>query len=112
MTTLDETAPASAWYRKGVEETARELGVDTAVGLTSRAVSERQTHYGANVLAGKAKETALHAFLRQYEDLMQIILVGAAVVNQIVTGEAGTTLVLLGLTVFNAVLGLHQEAKA
>ena len=42
---------------------------------------------------------------------MQIILVGAAVVNQIVTGEWGTTLVLLGLTVFNAVLGLHQEAQ-
>ena len=32
--------------------------------------------------------------------------------NQIVTGEAGTTVVLAGLTVFNAVIGLRQEAKA
>ena len=43
---------------------------------------------------------------------MQIILVGAAVVNQVVTGESGTTIVLVGLTVFNAVLGLRQESKA
>ena len=43
---------------------------------------------------------------------MQIILVGAAIVNQVVTGEMGTTIVLVGLTVFNAVLGLRQEAKA
>ena len=33
-------------------------------------------------------------------------------VNQIVTGETGTTVVLAGLTVFNAVIGLRQEAKA
>jgi len=112
MTTIDETSAPTAWYRKTTDETAQLLDVDTVGGLTASQVSERQTRYGANELTGKAKETPLHAFLRQYEDLMQIILVGAAVVNQIVTGEAGTTLVLLGLTVFNAVLGLHQEAKA
>ena len=64
------------------------------------------------MLAAKKTESALQAFLRQYQDLMQIILVGAAIVNQVVTGEVGTTIVLVGLTVFNAVLGLRQEAKA
>ena len=102
----------SAWYRKGVDETVAELGVDTASGLTSSEVERTPGPVRPNVLAGKEKETPLHAFLRQYEDLMQIILVGAAIVNQIVTGEAGTTIVLIGLTVFNAVLGLRQEAKA
>ena len=43
---------------------------------------------------------------------MQIVLLGAALVNQIVTGDTGTTVVLAGLTVFNAVIGLRQEAKA
>lgn len=43
---------------------------------------------------------------------MQIILVGAAVVNQVFTEQWSTTIVLLGLTVFNAVLGLNQESKA
>jgi Ca2+-transporting ATPase len=43
---------------------------------------------------------------------MQVILLGAAVVNQLVTQETGTTVVLAGLTVFNAIIGLRQEAKA
>jgi len=43
---------------------------------------------------------------------MQIVLLAAAVINQVVTGEWGTTLVLIGLTVFNAVLALRGEAKA
>src|SRR6476469_396506 len=112
MITTNEPPGRGAWYRMGVDETIAQLGVDTASGLTSSEVAERQAKYGANVLAGKEKETALRAFLRQYKDLMQIILVGAAVVNQIVTGEVGTTIVLVGLTVFNAVLGLRQESKA
>jgi len=112
MTQIDDTATGSAWYRKGADETAATFDVDTGPGLSTTQVAERQRRYGANELAGKKKETPLHAFLRQYQDLMQIILVGAAVVNQVVTGESGTSLVLLGLTVFNAVLGLHQESKA
>lgn len=43
---------------------------------------------------------------------MQSLPVVAAIVNQTFTGELGTTLVLLGLTVFNAVLGRNQESKA
>ena len=43
---------------------------------------------------------------------MQLVLLAAAVVNQLVTGDTGTTVVLAGLTVFNAVIGLRQEAKA
>ena len=66
----------------------------------------------ANELAGKKKEPGWQAFLRQYKDFMQILLLGAAVVNLLVTGEWGTTLVLVVLTIFNAVLGLNQESKA
>jgi Ca2+-transporting ATPase len=43
---------------------------------------------------------------------MQYVLIIAAVVNVIATRTWGTTLVLLGLTVFNAVLGMRGEAKA
>jgi len=64
------------------------------------------------VLAAKKKEPGWQAFLRQYTDFMQIILVGAAVINQIFVRDWGTTLALVVLTVFNAVLSLKQEAKA
>ena len=64
------------------------------------------------MLAAKKKESGWQAFLRQYRDVMQLVLLGAAVVNQIFTQEISTTLVLVALTVFNAVLGMNQEAKA
>ena len=41
----------------------------------------------------------MQAFLRQYQDFMQILLLVAGVVNQIATGEWSTTLLLIGLTV-------------
>ncbi len=100
------------WYTLTPDEVAQQLDVDPARGLTTADVEQRLQQYGPNQLAGKKKESGWQAFLRQYQDFMQMILVGAAVVNQIFTGEWGTTLVLLGLTVFNAVLGLNQESKA
>ncbi len=95
-----------------VDQVARELGVDPAVGLSAEEVRSRLASHGANRLAAGKKEPPWRAFLRQYEDFMQVILLAAAAVNQIVTGETGTTVVLAGLTVFNAVIGLRQESKA
>ena len=43
--------------------------------------------YGPNELAAKKKESGWQAFLRQYQDFMQIILLGAAVLSLVVTRE-------------------------
>ena len=93
-------------------DVARDLGVVPEQGLSSEEARARLAQHGPNRLAETAKESPLRAFGRQYQDFMQVILLGAAAVNQVVTGEAGTTVVLAGLTVFNAVIGLRQEAKA
>ena len=106
------TSRRTRWYQLSPEEVATRLDVDPARGLSDAEVTQRRQEHGSNVLAAKKAESAVAAFLRQYQDLMQIILVGAAIVNQVVTGESGTTIVLIGLTVFNAVLGLRQESKA
>ena len=86
--------------------------MDPAKGLTTAEAQQRLQQYGPNMLAAKKKEPGWQAFLRQYRELMQIVLLVAAVVNLVFTGEWGTTLVLVTLTVFNAVLGLRGEAKA
>jgi Ca2+-transporting ATPase len=91
---------------------AQQLGVDPAQGLSASEAAERLRTTGPNKLAGAKKEPGFKAFVRQYEDFMQIILLGAAIVNALVTDEAGTTILLAGLTVLNAVIGLRQEAKA
>ena len=111
MAVVDGRPPVSV---AGVEasEVASRLGVDVAVGLSQAEAASRLQSNGPNKLAGGKKESGFQAFLRQYQDFMQIVLLVAAVVNLIVTGELGTSVVLAGLTLFNAVIGLRQEAKA
>ncbi len=100
------------WFTLSPEQVAKEMGVDPAKGLSKAEAASRLQKYGRNELAGKKKEPGWQAFLRQYKDFMQILLLGAAIVNQVAVGEWNTTLVLVGLTIFNAVLGLNQESKA
>ncbi len=107
-----ESITENSWYAKTAAESAQALQVDPATGLTAGEAQQRLQKYGPNILAAAKKETGLQAFLRQYQDLMQIILLVAAAVSFVVTREWGTTIVLVGLTVFNAVLGLRGEAKA
>ena len=107
-----QTASDVKWYALEPVEVASQLQVDPVKGLSSAEAQERLQKYGPNKLADKKKESGWQAFLRQYKDLMQIILLIAAFINQLFTGEWGTTLVLVGLTIFNAVLGLRGESKA
>ncbi|MFN8379686.1 MAG: cation-translocating P-type ATPase [Anaerolineae bacterium] len=100
------------WYALTVEAVAQQLKVDPARGLSSAEAQQRLQQYGPNELAAKKRESGLQAFVRQYRDFMQIILLGAALLSLVVTREVGTTLVLVGLTVFNALLGLRGESKA
>jgi Ca2+-transporting ATPase len=100
------------WYTLSPEEAGSQLQVDPAKGLSSDEAKSRLQKYGPNRLAEKKKKTGWQSFLEQYQDLMQFILLGAAIINQIFTGTWGTTLVLVGLTVFNAILGMRGEAKA
>ncbi|MFC1923651.1 cation-translocating P-type ATPase, partial [Chloroflexota bacterium] len=108
----ESTKSQSNWYTLTSEAVAKEIQVDPAKGLSAAEVQTRLGKFGPNQLEEKKKEPGWQAFLRQYQDLMQIILLGAAVINQIFTGEWGTTLVLIGLTIFNAILALRGEAKA
>ncbi|MEU7820664.1 cation-transporting P-type ATPase [Catellatospora sp. NPDC049133] len=111
---MDGAGPGSAtpWYGRSAADVAQAFEVRPERGLTAAQAAERLARHGPNRLAAGKKESALAAFVRQYRDFMQIVLLTAAVVNQLVTREWGTTLVLVGLTVFNAVVGLRQEAKA
>ena len=101
-----------AWHGLTAEEVCKGLGVDPLQGLAPAEVERRRSEVGPNKLAEAAKEPGWHAFLRQYRDLMQLVLVGAAIVSIAALQEFSTGIVILGLTVLNAVLGLNQEGKA
>ncbi len=105
-------ASATPWHNLTQEEVCRRLDVDPRVGLDDAEVQKRRADVGPNKLAEAPKEPGWHAFLRQYRDLMQIVLLGAAAVSIVALQEFSTGLVIIGLTVLNAVLGLNQEGKA
>jgi Ca2+-transporting ATPase len=101
-----------SWYRLDPSAVLRRLGSDPLHGLSPEEARSRLVTFGPNRLASAPKESGLRAFLRQYRNFMQLILIAAAVVNLAVTGDVATSTVLIGLTVFNAVIGVRQEAKA
>src|SRR5215211_2487678 len=103
---------AKVWHAAEVVEVADALGVAIDQGLSADEAKRRLETGGANRLAAGKKESTLQAFIRQYRDVMQLVLLAAAVVSIAVTGDVATGVLLAGLTVFNAVIGLRQEAKA
>jgi len=102
----------TAWHRLAATEVSEELDVDPERGLDSAEVDRRREQFGPNRLAEARPEPAWHAFLRQYRDLMQLVLLGAAIVSMVALQEFSTGLAIVGLTVLNAILGLNQEGKA
>jgi len=106
------TGSAKSWHAMSAEVVCREFGVDPAAGLDPAEVESRRSRYGANKLAEAEKEPGWHAFLRQYKDLMQLVLVGAAIVSVVALGEWPTAIVVFAVTLLNAVLGVSQEGKA
>ncbi len=116
MATTAAPAPAphddKQWFALTSDVVAQALGVDAHAGLAPAEASTRLEKYGANAFVAAETEPRWHAFVRQYRDPMQIVLLVAGIGSIWPLHELGTGLVLLFLTLFNAVLGLNQEGKA
>jgi P-type Ca2+ transporter type 2C len=106
--------PATAaqnWYARSPDEVTTALDVDPAVGLTAARAAELLARNGPNALPEEKPKPGWRRFLDQYRSYMQIILIVAAVVSLAIK-EWSTGVLLLALTVLNAVIGLRQEGKA
>src|SRR6185312_8950833 len=102
----------SIWHTLTREGVVGELGVAPERGLTSEEAAQRLARYGPNRFTEAKAESRLHAFLRQYRDPMQIVLLAAGIISIYPVKQPGTGIVILLLTLLNAVLGLNQEGKA
>ena len=99
------------WHTLSADGVLRAEKVDEHSGLSSAEVASRAGRFGPNKFDAGTAEPRWRVFLRQYTDLMQIVLLVAGVVS-LVLKEWETGIVLVVLTLFNAVLGLQQEGKA
>ena len=101
-----------AWHTLAPEDVGGRLAVAPATGLSATEAAARLASVGPNKFAEAEVEPRWRAFVRQYRDPMQIVLLVAGIGSLYPLKELGTGLVLLFLTLFNAVLGLRQEGKA
>ncbi|MBP2328606.1 Ca2+-transporting ATPase [Kibdelosporangium banguiense] len=103
--------PTVPWYAHTAEEAAALLGVDPARGLSAARAAELWRVNGPNALPEEKPRPGWLRFLGEYRSYMQIILVVAAVVSLAIQ-QWTTAILLVILTVVNAVVGLRQQGKA
>src|SRR5215813_7356380 len=101
-----------AWHTLGADQVLHSEEVDGQRGLSSAEAAARAQRFGPNEFAAGQAESRWHAFLRQYADPMQVVLLAAGIGSLYPLKQLGTGLLLILLTLYNAVMGLHQEGKA
>jgi len=104
-------AAGGSWYARSPEQVAADLGIDPAIGLSPARAAELLAANGPNALPEEKPKPGWLRFLAEYRSYMQIILVAAAVVSLLIK-EWSTAVLLVLLTVLNAVVGLRQQGKA
>src|SRR5262249_45821387 len=83
-----------------------------SMGLTDAEAAARLDRFGPNRLAAGKAEPKWRAFLRQYRDPMQIVLVVAGGVSLFLPEQPATGILLILLTLFKPAPRLNREGKA
>ena len=105
------------WQSFNINEVARRLRTNLGQGLSKEEAENRHNKDGPNKLDEQKKESLLIRFLKQFQDFMIIILLIAAVISAVVSYIQGEndyidSIIIVAIVVFNAIMGLVQEAKA
>ena len=116
MATTGEMHGSSAeaderWYSFDTNDIAGRLGVEVDVGLSTQEAADRLGRDGPNSLPVETPPTLLHRLLGEYASFMQLILVGASIVSLLIK-QWSTAILLIVISLFNAVVGLRQAGKA
>src|SRR5512137_740324 len=104
-------AASPAWHTLSTDEALKAQGVTAESGLSTAEATQRAQRFGPNKFAEGKREPRWRAFLRQYADPMQIVLLVAGIVCFPID-QAQTGRLLIILTLVNAFMGLNQEGKA
>ncbi len=98
------------WYQSSKETVLQQLKTSEQ-GLTSRAAKATLAQVGENTLKEQTHKKAWQVFLEQFQDLLVIILMIAAVISM-VSDNVESTIVIFAVILLNAVLGTVQHQKA
>ena len=104
------------WHALPARAVAAGLDVDLSTGLSSPEAARRLAEYGPNRLAAARREPAWRSFMRQFQDLLIVILLIAAAVSLVVSREWETPVAIVVVVLLNATIGFeesrpHQPAR-
>lgn len=98
------------YYQKRISEIMKTCKTSEK-GLSHDEVIQRHQQFGYNVLDEKKKESPLMIFFKQFQDLLVIILIVAAIISGM-SGQFESTIVIMSVIIVNAILGTVQTLKA
>jgi P-type Ca2+ transporter type 2C len=111
MTMVKQPGETTAWYALSAEDAAGQIGVDPNRGLDANEVTRRLAQYGPNELATEPPPSVWVVGRVQLGNPMNIMLLIVSAASFAIV-QIATALVVLGLVVFNVVMGTSQELKA
>jgi Ca2+-transporting ATPase len=110
--------PQAAAYQQTPEEVFATFGTDVRRGLTEDEARSRLARVGPNELAAEEPEPGWRKFLRQFEDVLVILLLIATAISAVLwlferdAALPYEAIAILSIVVLNAVMGYVQEARA
>ncbi|MEM9587435.1 MAG: HAD-IC family P-type ATPase [Planctomycetota bacterium] len=108
-----QTAAAQplAWHTASVPEVEGRLTTDLQNGLSDEQIATRRRFYPPNALQTAEESSWVQVVVRQFRDILILILFVAASISLSV-GEWTDTLTILAIILVNGALGFFQEWKA
>jgi len=101
----------AAWHAQKISTVLKMLKTDLKKGLSPSETAERLAQYGPNRIRSVHKEKWQWILLRQFTDVLIIILLIAAAISFAI-GEVGDAVTIMIIVVLNGILGFIQEFKA
>lgn len=98
------------YYQKRISEVMKACETSEN-GLSHEEIIKRHQQFGYNILDEKKKENTFMIFLKQFQDLLVIILIIAAIISGM-SGQIESTIVIVSVIIVNAILGTIQTLKA
>jgi Ca2+-transporting ATPase len=109
--TTSVLAEPTAWHAFDIPSVIARLKTNPDQGLAKKESIKRFDRYGPNTLQKEIKVTWYRVLLRQFTDMLIIILLVAAAIA-LVIGEVTDAVTILVIVLLNGILGFVQEWKA
>lgn len=99
-------------YRQSVGDVEKSSGTNVKTGLTEAEARKRFSVYGPNALPEGHHDTWFSIFIGQFQSPLIYVLLIAAVIIFFVGSQKLDAFIILGILLFNAIIGTIQEGRA